>query len=262
MTSARALSASLTVSLTVLALLALAAPAMAHFGMIVPETNLLTPQKKSVGLDIRFWHPMENSGMDMAKPKVEAVSGGKKTDISASLKEAKIDGKAAWSGSFEAKTPGVTALLVSPQPYFEPAEDCFIVHYAKTVVSAFGDEDGWDKPAGAKIEIVPLTRPFGLFAGMSFTGKALFKGKPLANAEVEVEWFNKDGTVKLPDPAYLTQVVKTDDRGVFTFALPWAGWWGFAALAEDDAKMKKDGKDKAVEVGGVLWLYAHPQPAK
>jgi cobalt/nickel transport protein len=241
---------------------ALVSPAMAHFGMIVPETNLPTPQKKAIGLDIRFWHPMDDEGMDMAKPRLEAVSEGRKTDLSGLLKETKIEGKTAWTAVWEAKAPGVTAFLVSPQPYFEPAEDTFIVHYSKTYVSALGKDEGWDKPVGAKVEIVPLTRPFGIFAGMSFTGKALFKGKPLANAVVEVEWFNKGGTVKLPDPAYGSQAVKTDDKGVFTFTLPWAGWWGFAVLTEDDAKMKKDGKDKPVELGGILWLFAHPQPAK
>lgn len=56
---------------------------------------------------------------------------------------------------------------MEPKPYFEPAEDCYIIHYTKTVVSAFGLE-GWDRELGLKTEIVPLTRPFGLYAGNVF----------------------------------------------------------------------------------------------
>jgi cobalt/nickel transport protein len=37
--------------------------------------------------------------------------------------------------------------------------------------------------------------------------------------------------------------------------VPKAGWWGFAALTTADFKIKKDGKDKAVEIGGVIWVY-------
>ena len=43
-----------------------------------------------------------------------------------------------------------------PQPYWEPAEDAFIIHYTKTVVTAFGDDGGWDEEIGLKTEIVPL----------------------------------------------------------------------------------------------------------
>ena len=53
----------------------------------------------------------------------------------------------------------------------------------------------------------------------------------------------------------VTQVVKSDRNGVFTYAVPRSGWWGFAALTTADFKLKKDGKDKAVEIGGVIWVY-------
>jgi len=37
-------------------------------------------------------------------------------------------------------------------------------------------EEGWDQPLGLKAEILPLTRPYGLWAGNTFCGKALFNG--------------------------------------------------------------------------------------
>ena len=257
-----ALSVSVLLASSVLAVCLAAAPALAHFGMVVPDRNLVGKDgPRAVSLDLRFWHPMENQGMDLARPRLEAIVKGKREDISASLTQATVAGKQAWTATYQAKAPGVVVLAMTPQPYWEAAENKYIVHLAKTVVSVLGGEEGWDKPAGLKAEIVPMVKPFALYAGNVFTGKALYKGRPLANADVEVEFFNKDGARKAPDEAYVTQTVKTDAAGVFSYAAPWAGWWGFAALTGDD-RIKKDGKDADVEIGGVIWVYFHPLPGK
>ena len=61
----------------------------------------------------------------------------------------------------------------------------------------------------------------------------------------------------------MTQVVKTDANGVFAYAAPWAGWWGFAALNTAAEKMDYKGQPKNVELGAVLWLeFAAPKRAK
>ncbi len=52
----------------------------------------------------------------------------------------------------------------------------------------------------------------------------------------------------------VTQVVLTDDNGIFTYAAPIPGWWGFSALSTADYKLKHKGQDKNVEVGGVIWV--------
>ncbi|MCF8034853.1 MAG: DUF4198 domain-containing protein [Desulfarculaceae bacterium] len=243
------------------ALLCLAAsPALAHFGMIIPDKNLVGKNDpKTVSARLMFWHPREDQGMDLAKPAEAGVLlGGKKTDLTAQLKPLKIKGKAAWGLSQKIRRPGDYILYMTPQPYWEPAEDCFIIHYTKTVVDALGAEVGWDQPVGSKIEIIPLSRPYGLYAGNSFTGEVIYKGKPLAGATVEVESYDPLGRHPAPADAYITQVVTTDANGVFSYTMPWDGWWGFAALATDDVKLKKDGQDKDLEVGGVIWVYAHP----
>jgi len=144
---------------------------------------------------------------------------------------------------------------MEPEPYWEPAADCFIIHYTKVVVPAFGDEEGWDREVGLKTEIVPLTRPFGLYAGNVFQGIVMLDGKRAPYAEVEVEFYNADNSAEAPNEYMVTQVVKSDRNGVFTYAAPAPGWWGFAALSTADFKLKKDGKDKAVEIGGVIWVY-------
>jgi cobalt/nickel transport protein len=233
------------------------APVFAHFGMLIPsQATVSKADPKTVDMQISFSHPFEMKGMDMAKPKAFGVmSGGSKEDLLGTLKPIQVMDKAAWSSQFTLKKPGVFILYMDPEPYWESAEDSFISHYTKVVVPAFGEEEGWDKEVGQKIEIVPLTRPFGLYAGNVFQGIVKVDGKPSPYAEVEIEFYNKDNKVEAPTEYMVTQSVKADRNGVFTYAVPKAGWWGFAALTTADFKIKKDGKDKAVEIGGVIWVY-------
>lgn len=109
---------------------------------------------------------------------------GKTEDIKATLKPATVLGHKAWQTTYGIKKPGVYQFAVEPAPYFEPAEDKFIIHYTKTVVAAFGEEEGWDAPLGLKTEIVPLTRPFANYTGNVFRGRVLLDGKPVAGADV------------------------------------------------------------------------------
>lgn len=237
------------------AVLAWTAPAMAHFGMVIPSADVVSDKEKAkVGLTISFSHPMEGNGMDMAKPKAFGVKiGDQKTDLLDTLKPAKVMDHAAWTSEYTFKKPGTGIFFMTPEPYFEPAEDKFIEHLTKVIVPAFGEEEGWDEPVGLPAEIVPLTRPFGNYTGNAFTAKVLVDGKPAAGVAVEVEFYNKDKGYEAPNEYMVAQVVKTDANGVFTYAVPFAGWWGFAALTDAPETMQKDGAAKKVERGAVLW---------
>lgn len=243
-------------SICLAALLCLVGRAEAHFGMVIPSSSIVPDRKAAeLKLEISFSHPMEGQGMDMASPRAFSVTvNGKTEDLRGALRPATVMGHRAWTASHVLKRPGVHMFAMEPEPYFEPAEDSFIVHHTKTVVSAFGGEDGWDEPLGLKTEIVPLTRPFGNYAGNVFQGRVLLDGRAVPGAEVEVEFYNRDGRRAAPSEQHVTQVVKADGNGVFTWAVPWAGWWGFAALNTADGKMEHQGKPRAVELGAVLWL--------
>ena len=52
---------------------------------------------------------------------------------------------------------------------------------------------------------------------------------------------------------FITQVVKADANGVFSYSVPFAGWWGFAALNTAAEKVNHEGTPKDVELGAVLW---------
>jgi len=232
---------------------------MAHFQGLIPSDDMITKSdNKTLSLEVVFFHPFDAIYMNMAKPvKFGVMVRGKKTDLLGILKEKKIGEFSAWEAKYKVKVPGDHIFYVEPKPYWESSEDCFIVHYTKVVVNSLGVEDGWDEEVGFKMEIVPLTRPYGLWTGNVFQGIVKLDGKPISGTEVEVEYYNEDGRIKAPADPMITQVVKTDPNGVFNYAMPKAGWWTFAALNTDKRKMKHKGEGKAVEIGGVLWVKVH-----
>ncbi len=234
-------------------------PTMAHFGMVIPsDTMVMQDDARTVNVNLSFSHPMEMDGMELVRPKVFAVSvNGKNQDLLGKLKPAKVMDHSAWTVDYTIKRPGVYMFYMEPEPYWEPAEDCFIVHLTKTVVTAFGDDEGWDAELGLKTEIVPLSKPYGLYSGNVFQGIVKMDGKPVPNAEVEVEYYNREKTAHAPTDYMVTQTIKADGNGVFTYAVPASGWWGFAALNTADATIKKDGREKDVEMGAVIWVYFH-----
>lgn len=234
-----------------------ASPASAHFQMVIPSTDVVSASdSKEISLRIMFTHPMEGQAMDMAKPAAFGVLvGGKKQDLLGTLQPMQYQGHSAFRATYKINRPGDHVFYVEPTPYWEPGESIMIVHYTKVVVDALGLEEGWDKEVGLKTEIVPLVRPYGLWAGNIFSGIVKKDGKPVPYAHVEVEYFNEDGKVKPPSDPFITQVLKADGNGVFSYAMPRAGWWGFAALSEGDKKMKSpDGKEVPVELGAVIWV--------
>jgi cobalt/nickel transport protein len=240
-----------------LAAVLFSAPAHAHFGMIIPSDSMvMQDDNRTIELTLSFSHPFEMQGMDMAKPKQFAVmANGRNEDLLPALQPTKVMDHAAWQTQYQIKRPGIYMFCMEPTPYWEPAEDSFIVHVTKTVVTAFGDDDGWDAELGLKTEIVPLSKPFGLYAGNVFQGIVKVDGKPVPYADVEIEYYNRERKYTAPTEYMITQTIKADQNGVFTYAAPRPGWWGFAALSTADFKLPHDGQDKDVEIGAVIWVH-------
>lgn len=253
--------------LSLAALCSISVAAQAHFQMIIPSDDMVKQDEpRKLQLDVRFWHPLEGHGMPMEKPvEFGVINRGKKTSLLSQLKPIQRKDKegkshAAYEMTYDMKRPGDYVFYTEPAPYWEPAEESFIVHYTKTIVNGFGMEEGWDTELGLKTEIVPLTRPYGLWESNVFQGIVKVNGKPAPFSEVEVEYYDETGVIQPPADPMITQVVKADANGVFTYAMPWGGWWGFAALNEDEKKMKHAGKEYPIEIGAVLWLFTHPKP--
>lgn len=241
-----------------LASLPLAPSAQAHFQQILPSTDIVAESgDRTVRLDLLFTHPFEGGPVMEMGPPVQfgVLADGKKTDLRSALTKKPVEGKTGYEASYQIKAPGDYVFYVEPAPYWEAAEKKYIVHHSKVVVD-FGSGEGWDKLVGLPVEIEPLVRPYGLWTGNQFRGIVRKNGKPVPFSEIEVEWVN-DGSVKAPADPFVTQVIKADASGQFSYTMPRAGWWGFAALTEGDKPIKgPDGKPAKVEVGGLIWVKA------
>ena len=235
-----------------------ASPATAHFQVLLPDRDVIQAEDgRVVELKILFTHPMEQGPvMEMGKPvRFGMLAAGKPQDLLEKLRPRKIEGKTAFTASVRLGRPGDHVFFIEPAPYWEPAERKMIVHYAKVVVDFMGAEKGWEAMVGFPVEIEPLVRPYGLWTGNVFRGIVKRNGKPVPMADVEVEYYNAGGRVKIPNGAFVTQAIKADANGVFCYAMPKAGWWGFAALVDSGQKIKgPDGRLVDVELGGLIWV--------
>ncbi len=249
-------------------LTALAQPAQAHFQLIyTPETNLEKPQE--VPFLLVFWHPFSNGpAMDMGTPEQFFVSRkGKTTDLLGTLKPVTFKAAQNSSAGFETKVRvnglGDHIFALVPAPYYEASEDKYIQQITKTYVNQGGVPSGWDEPLGLATEIVPLNKPNAVIAGSTFSGQVLSEGKPVPGAEIEVEYIaatpdlatRASGPASVAPPPGGAVVVKADDNGVFTFGIPRAGTWGFAALGSGPAKTVQG---KPLSQDAVLWIQANP----
>lgn len=232
-------------------------PAKAHFLMFLPSSDVLE-EGGPVMFDLVFTHPFEGGPvMQLDRPaRVGMIRDGRTSDLTEALTPAAQGDVMAWTLAHDLPAPGAAVFFAEPQPYWEPAEGKYIVHYPKVVVDSFASGEGWDSMAGLPVEIMPLTRPHGLWAGNLFTGVVTRGGEPVAFAEIEVEFVN-DGTVFAPNDSFITQVIRADANGTFSYAMPFAGWWGFAALLEASEPMTSpDGTQVPVEEGALIWVRA------
>ncbi|MEH6473166.1 MAG: DUF4198 domain-containing protein [Halopseudomonas sp.] len=232
--------------------------AAAHFQLLIPSLDIVNGQTaRQVELDLRFSHPMQQGPvMDMGSlVRFGVLSPAGSEDLLGSLQPLAIDGAAAYSASYRFRRPGDYIFFIEPAPYWEAGEGKMIIHYTKVVVDAFAYQDGWDAMVGFPVEIEPLVRPYGLWSGNLFRGVVRQNGHPVPFAEVEVEWRN-DGSITPPSDPYITQVIKTDANGVFSYAMPRAGWWGFAALVDGEPMKNPEGQLVPVEQGALIWVFS------
>lgn len=257
--------------------LCMAAPAQAHFMMAyTPETAL----EKAQDLDMRFvfTHPAEAGHMmDMGGVKEfyalhqRGDSPAKKIDLKDTLQEITWKNPDSSAPAYKTLIPrkdmrnmGDYMFVFVPGYYYEKEEDSYMQQITKLLVNVGGIPGNWNTPAGLPCEIVPLAKPYGLWTGNVFQGQVLSQGKPVANAEIEVEYMShkpdlkkntlgKKSSVDYPNGVLVTQAIMTDANGIFTYALPRAGWWGFAALGVGP-DTKHDGKELSQDA--VIWVQA------
>jgi len=222
----------------------------AHFTMILPKMDAkaedyLADLGETKTLYILWGHPFEHVLFDC--PNVEVSLRDPDGAIKPLIPEpVTIEGVRAWKVSFKVEKMGdyiITVKLVE--------EEHGLIDYTKAIIHC-GEEawKGWEAIVGQEVEVVPLTRPYGIEEGFVFSGRALFNGEPLVNAVVEVEkYHSKDEAepivslaeekFKQDPPMMFTRVVKTNKWGEFSYTLDEPGIWFIGAYADKDGIEKR-----------------------
>ncbi len=249
--------------------------AFGHFQMLYTP-NLALEKGKTIELRHVFTHPFaDEHTMDMGKQhdskefaKVEefyVINKKKKKDLKNTLKEISFKGNHnsghGYSSEYKARRMGDHILVMKPAPYYEANEDIYIQQITKTIVNVAGTPTDWDLELGLKTEIVPLTKPYAIWEGGSFTGVVKSNGKVVPYAEIEVEYLNRDvdlksnsmgkSKIEAPQDSFVTMGIKANKDGEFTFSIPKAGFWGFCALGSGP---DKEFKGKELSQDAVIWV--------
>lgn len=257
---------SMILLLAALAVVTASLPAFAHFQMVyTPESALEKGQE--LDLKVVFSHPFE-AGHTMNMTGIEQfymVHKGKKTDLkdklSATFWTSLTNTGKAYEGNVRLKGMGDFVFGLVPAPYFEESEGVWMQQCTKMIVNIAGLPTDWNAEIGLPVEIVPLAKPYALWTGNVFTGIVKTDGKPVPFAEIEVEYMNhrpimetsrfaEKAEVEAPQDSFITQTILADADGTFSYGIPRAGWWGFAALGVKTLEYK------GAELGqdAVIWV--------
>lgn len=245
--------------------------AQAHFQMLYTP-DLIRERGGQITLKMPFTHPA-SSGHVMsvdAPQRFYKIRKGKKTDLLETLKPISW-GSAENSGpAYEAQVKlrglGDHVFVLEPAPYYEESEDKYIQQVTKTIVNVGSLPTDWNEELGLTTEIVPLTKPYAIYQGGTFVGVVKSNGEPVPFAEIEVEYlnyqpdlssnsFSKTARMVPPADAFITMTIFADANGTFTFGIPKAGQWGFAALSVGP---DTEYKGKELSQDAVIWVQAHP----
>lgn len=240
-------------ALTGALLLGLAGTAAAHFPILTGDGPFAQKGKRVV-LRYAFGHPFEAERIAAAKPTqvVARTPSGKTLDLTSSLVAAGTAKARSWTLPFVPAERGDHWIVVRSAPARHGQEE--LVDVTKLVLNVSSVQKGWDKALALPIEIVPLTRPYGLPLNVSLRAKVLVGGKPLAGAKVEVEAHNATRPTVLPPEAFITRVEKTNAAGGFAVTLDRKGWW-ILSVRGAGAQVKR-GKQTVTRVTrGNLWVH-------
>jgi cobalt/nickel transport protein len=228
-----------------LAILLAASPAAAHYHLLLPDK----PAAKTgemVTFTFQFGHPFEHQLFDTQPPEAVYVIApdGTKIDLAAKLEKLSVDGTDGKkvTGYRFAFTPEKRGdhVVVAISPAVKVEGELLPLKDAAKVVLHVQTQNGWEHrgvaPGAAPLETSPLTRPYGLRAGMAFQVEveepAEGGGRPLAGVLVEIERYNPTPPKELPPDEHITRTARTTRAGSATATLTEPGWWGLTAIRD------------------------------
>ena len=235
--------------------------ASAHFTMIFPSDSEdtiwdVTPEDyiaergETKTVYVMWGHPYEHISFNMASVPEVSVTKPDGTVEQLTAEQISVDSMdedgnpgtfAAYKASFTVDQKGDSVVAVKYEDEGENLIDCTkaVIHCG---VEAW---EGWDANVGQKTEILPYMRPYGMEEGFVFAGQAMYDGKPLADAPVEIEIYHtlddgKEivGTAEemfpYDPPMVFTRLAKSNENGEFVYTLDEPGIWFVGATMEPE----------------------------
>jgi cobalt/nickel transport protein len=252
------------------------APGFAHYHILLPEKPSVS-RDESVTFTYQFGHPFEHQLFATQKPASVTVllPEGQAVDLLNKIERVESPGAdrnpiPSFRWKFTPTQRGDHVVVVRNNPVWMADEKVFFLDTVKVVLHV-QTQNGWDNAQGTGMELVPLTRPYGLRAGMVF--QALLYGSAdvgsprvsLRRTLVEFERYNAEPPKELPPDEHVTRAVKTDNNGVATMTLPDPGWWAVTGVREL-GMMERAGRNYPVKSRTTHWVHVDGQvtltPAK
>jgi cobalt/nickel transport protein len=251
----------ITTAFTALLLIACTGMAGAHFTMVFPSDSEATvwdvapedyiaEEGETKTVYMMWGHPYEHILFNMASVPEVSVMKPDGTVEKLTPTEITVDGMneegelgtfKAYKASFTVDQSGDSVVFVKYED-----EDETLIDYTKAVIHC-GEETwfGWDAKVGQQTEIIPYMRPYGMEEGFVFAGKALYDGKALTSAPVEVEIYHTldagKEIVELAEkmfpydpPMVFTRLTMSNEGGEFVYTLDEPGIWFVGATMEPE----------------------------
>ena len=251
----------ITTAFAALLLIVCTGMAGAHFTMVFPSDeeatvwdvtpeDYIAEEGETKTVYMMWGHPYEHILFNMASVPEVSVMKPDGTVLQLTATEITVDGMneegelgtfKAYKASFVVDQPGDSVVFVKYED-----EDENLIDYTKAVIHC-GEEmwTGWDAKVGQQTEIIPYMRPYGMEAGFVFAGKALYDGKALAGAPVEVETYHTlDAGKEIVElagkmfpydpPMVFTRLTMSNENGEFVYTLDEPGIWFVGGTMEPE----------------------------
>jgi|LGVE01.1.fsa_nt_gb cobalt/nickel transport protein len=222
---------------------------------VVPEDYIATMGETKT-IYTMWGHPYEHILFDMASVPEISVMKPDGTVENLTPTELTVSGQGedgnpgdfkAYKASFTVDQEGDSVVFVK---YEDEGEN--LIDYTKAVIHC-GEEAwiGWDSEVGQQTEVLPYMRPYGMEAGFVFAGKALYNGKALTGAPVEIEIYHTldlgneivglaGKMFEYDPPMVFTRLTKSNDNGEFVYTLDEPGIWFVGATMEPESESERN----------------------
>jgi uncharacterized GH25 family protein len=253
------------IALVLLGLVCWVSTSRAHYHVFLPDSASVKKDQE-VTFTLRFGHPFEHQFFDATAPQRLTVvtPDGKKTDLTKQLEKTTVKGDkgkdvAAYLLKYKPAMRGDHVfVLLSGRAYMEEEKD-YVQDTVKVILHVQAQKN-WDADTG-QLELVPLTRPYGLPPGMVFQAEMSDRGvaagpvHALAGALAEVERFNPSPPTTLPPDEHITRTVKLDRQGKLIATLPDPGWWSLTVTSPHQRTEKVKDKRMPIRFRSTLWVF-------